>query len=580
MRSDAGGREAPKIGRVDWVVAGLALVAVGLLYHRVPGMWWSADDPMVLWHVSRFGAAYYFFDPAVWRSFNPTILHPWMLLSFDVDWSMFGLGPAGFYLHQLLALAVASAALWVCLRLYVAPAAAGIGAVGLLVAPATAEIASNLSTRPYVEGLVFACLSFAFFVVSLRKSSGGPNLLAAGFFALALTSKEIFAPLPVVLFLLPEGDLRQRLRRLTPFALVVVVYVAWRHRMLGSFGGGYRARVLPSGAEVASWLQSVAQSNGLSIGFLTLAVLAVLVGSAVVLGRCPPTWRWFWLGFAICVVLPVVPVVHVFSARHAFAVAVLVASAAAALADRLIEARIGTLGRWSVGAVGVVVLVAVGSDARSRLPSIDQVRRVRTEGEEILRGGDPDLAVVSPLMPYWHFFGLVHLRGEVLGLPAGPGVLTDACYAEIVSSREPPGRRRLLTYDPAVGRLVAMPAPDTPCVVVDDAELTVSIRFDPATNLTSWRLGPYEDGRYTVLWAIADGSLVGIDVPPAGHWRGNVAFEMGVDLVVAYRSPEGWRTVTPRLAAGPVSGEIGIGWSREPAPPDHSDPPPDASEEP
>ncbi len=547
MHGNPIGAQESVVRRADWAFAGLVPVIVAVLFGGVLDMWWGADDPMVLWHDSRHGPLNTFLDPDVWQSFNPASLTPWLLMSLDFDLALFGLEPAGFYLHQLISLVVAALALFACLRLFLSPVASAAGVMMLLTVPASVEIASNLATRHYVEGLVFACLSFFLFVLSIRRSSRSLQLLAAACFALALTAKEIFVPLPIVLALLPEGDPSTRLRRLGPFALVGGVYAGWRFWMLGSLAGGYRDRLLPSGAEIAAWLRATSEGGGVSTGFVLLGVLTVVIGGALALRGCSSGWSWFWVGFAGCVILPVVPIVHVFSSRHAFAVAVFAAAVVAALVDRLTDAPIGDLGRWLVGVACVGLLLVAGSGARAGLPADYDVHRIRVEGEEILRGGHPNRVIVAPLMPYWHFFGLLRLREEVLVLDPGSGVLTDACIEGSLGGDGSTGDRRLLRFDPTTGNLVEPSEPDPPCRFLEDGDLSVRIRFDSVSNSTTWQLGPHVDGRFTVLWAIADNSLMGIDVPPQGQQRGDVAFEMGVGLVVGYESPNHGRAVTPRL---------------------------------
>lgn len=554
-----GGASIRRFDFGSWPAAAvLVSAAVVVLYHRVLGMWWSADDPMVLWHANDFGPTDYFFDPAVWRSFNPAGLNPWMVLGFDVDLRLFGLHPAGFYLHQLLALAIACLAFWCCLRLFVSPQASLVGAMAVAVAPSTVELASNLATRHYIDGMTLSCLSCVYFVLSLRRSSRGFAVVAVACFVLALTTKEIFAPLPVVLVLLPEGAIRDRLKRLVPFAVVLIAYCGWRFWMLGSAVGGYRSRLAPSVDEIVESVRAAAVGwSALEIALLSGSVVVVFAG-VFLLRRSPWPWRWFWIGFTICAVAPVIPVVHVYSPRHSFAIAVLGSAAVATVVDRIARTGFGKPLRWLISAAVLAPVCAGALAVDARLPSVDEARRVRVEGREVLRGTEADRVVVSPLMPYWHFFGLFQLRDQVLGLGAGPGVVSGICGLPPTDGFSP-GESRRSVFDPESGGLVPMPViPE--CVIDDEASLSVDIRFESGT--TSWHLGPYTDGTYMVLWAISENSLIGIGVPPSGSQRGNIAFEMGMELMVEYQSPDGWRTHSPRLTGARRTDSIGIAWSR------------------
>jgi len=545
--------------RTDLAVLALLSVWVGALYHRVLGMWWTADDPMVLWYVHRFGPSDYFFDPETWRSFNAASLTPWMHLSFDADLAIFGLSPGGYYLHQLIALVAAAWALYFCLRFYVSVVPAAAGALGLAASPAMAEISGFLATRHYPEGLVFACVSFALFVASIRRRNWRLAAFAAIFYCLALTAKEIYAPLPLMLVLLPEGELYNRLKRILLFVPAVAGYVWWRGLMLDSMAGGYRDRLSPTCDELSAWANGVVGGT-LSPQFALAVILVLSVsGSVVLLVRSRPDWRAFWVVFGASAIIPVIPVLHVYSPRHSLGPAILVAVVFAMLVQRAVQSSPGIVPRWIEIFAGALALVIAGAYATTQVPLHEQTQRIRAEGEEVLRGDDPRVTVATPAMPYWHFFGLLQLRHEVLNLGTGPGVVNDLCLLDPVDDDASMDLGHRVVFDPASGNLVKK-AQNRECRIDEKASLSVDIEFDSGT--TVWRLGPYSTGRYTVLWAISENSLIGIDVPAMGSQRGNIAFEMGVDMVVAYQSLDGWTAISPRLAGVPRAAAMHVRWSR------------------
>ena len=490
--------------RSDLAVLVLLPAWIGVLYSRVLDMWWTADDPMVLWHVHRFGPSDYFFGTETWRSFNAASLTPWMHLSFDVDLSIFGLSPCGYYLHQLIAVAVAAWSLYFCLRLYLAVGPAAAGALGLVASPAIAEICGFLATRHYPEGLVFACVSFALFVLSIRWRNWRLVVVASVCYAFALTAKEIYAPLPLLLLFLPEGEFRARLKRIAGYVPVVVGYMAWRGLMLGSVVGGFRDRFLPTMGELSAWASGVVESAGVS-PFVLVFILSVLVSVAgVMLYRCREGWRGFWVVFAVCAAIPVIPVLHVYSPRHSLGPMILVAAVFAALVEQAYRWRSGAVLRWVVALACGMVLVVAGAASHAQLPSPELTQRIQAEGEPVLSGDDPGVVVVSPVMPYWHFFGLFQLRDEVLNLGVGPGVVADSCFFDLAVGPARMKTVRSMVFDPDSGELAAM-ANDRECRTDTTASLAVDIEFNSGT--TSWNFGPYTTGRYTVLWAVSDNSF-------------------------------------------------------------------------
>ena len=82
---------------------GLATLA---LYGGSLRLWWCFDDPAILLHAWRYAPQEYFLVPKAWQALIPYSLQPWLSLSYDLDLSLFGFRPAGFYAHHLLALAL------------------------------------------------------------------------------------------------------------------------------------------------------------------------------------------------------------------------------------------------------------------------------------------------------------------------------------------------------------------------------------------------------------------------------------------------------------------------------------------
>jgi len=90
------------------VLAALALLALTLVVNAgVFDANWRWDDTQILLHSHQYSFWQDFTRPQVWQQFSPANLTPWLIFSFEVDMILFGLTPAAFYLHQLLAIAAA-----------------------------------------------------------------------------------------------------------------------------------------------------------------------------------------------------------------------------------------------------------------------------------------------------------------------------------------------------------------------------------------------------------------------------------------------------------------------------------------
>lgn len=225
------------------VYFGLAAIA-GLLYHSVLSSYFLYDDPFMLRSVVNHAPWEYFYKPEVWRQFNVSYLTPWVPLSYGLDLRLFGVDPKLFYLHQLVAVWLASTMLYKVLKIWTGGLAA-IGAAFFLVSAPAAATTEILMFRAYIEGSLFVLLSVYFFVKSVRKASAFYSVLSAVFYAAAISAKEIFLPLVILVLFLPEGDVKKRISRAVPLMAVLALYIPWRYMMLGDLLAGPGGRLFP-----------------------------------------------------------------------------------------------------------------------------------------------------------------------------------------------------------------------------------------------------------------------------------------------------------------------------------------------
>lgn len=226
------------------VSAAILLAIVTLLCHgsALRGAW-RVDDPQNLLYVVEHPAVLgYFFSPSQWQSTSMPFFTPWPALDYRLDYAFFGLDPSGFYAHHLLTIWIAAlltfALLYRSAGLYWGLFAAALFLIGSPVV----VVSQQLMSRHYAVGLVFAVLAIMLWLRAHEKNGRMYLVLAAGCYLAAMLNKEVFAPLPLVLFFLGNGTLgtlNARLRALVPFALTATLYVAWRAVMLGEIVGGY-----------------------------------------------------------------------------------------------------------------------------------------------------------------------------------------------------------------------------------------------------------------------------------------------------------------------------------------------------
>ena len=540
-------------GEASRPTQGLALTVIFAttlgLYYPVLESWWLHDDPFILRHALRFPVWQSFVDSERWRQFSPINLTPLLILSFAADARLFGLSPAAFYAHQLALLLAVGAMGYRLLQGYFSPLLATLIILLFLASAPVATVIQQLMTRHYLEGLLLALLAFWCYQRALHPRQDRWAWLGGLCYLLACTAKEIYAPLPAILVLLPVAGPGWRIRCLMPFALVAMGYAGWRLYMLrpgnALHGGG---PFYPDLSE-PDWFLPLSRALGWENPWQGLALLALaILALAVVLIRR----RWallLWLGTILTVVMgPLLPVFTVLQARSALLLAACLAGLAGLGLSRLPPPWPGLLG---------AVLLASGMRAAMHSDTWenrDYIQRHRVEGRHVLQG-PADTVLLTPLAPADHHRGLAWLRRHWLAGGPAPAVCYDACGCAEAAPR-------LLRFEDGTGLVAATSPPPGQCAGEDHHPLTVMFRYDPRDGVLAWRFGPHETG----VWAVLSG---------AEYERLTVGAEGSTPLVlaepvsfrVAYHSPAGWFTRSPLLTLDPASvppGQpVSLQWQRE-----------------
>lgn len=532
FRADAVLRSGPARALL---VGALVLLAFAWLYLPVHSAWWRWDDPQILKQALSFGPLSYFFDPEAWRTLSAAHLTPWGTASFALDHGLFGLSPRRFYLHQVLGILAAAALLYAVARQWFRPEAALAAPVLFLAAAPASILAEQLMTRHYVDGLVFALAALFLFVRSVRAESLPLAILAAFAYALALASKELYAPLLLAVLVVPDRSWRARLCSAFPLALVAGLYVLWRFYMLGVPVGGYGRPV--SAAEL------------LALPFGALSYLLGALGASIALSLLSLSWlRSLAAGgcYRLPVILggallPLAPVAHgvvadlhdLHSPRYLTVVAALVALGCAWLVSRLTR-------RWPVWIALVLVLTpallfVLPRSLEARAAVADAAAELERQGQFLAHAREP--------LVFWPDLGGFHhyLTGlQAIGLGAMVELAADEQdVAELTRHKLPVWR-----YDAGcrcIERLTDPAAALAPWRRRVRME-SLSVRFSAdGKGLVSWDFGPYTDGRYFVINRQRFGRLA---LPPVGQLRTGLR---QFSVVVRYDSPQGWSTYSDVL---------------------------------
>ncbi len=154
----------------------------------------------------------------------------------------------------------------------------------IMTVPATFSVGDDLTCRHYLEGMVFCLLSFYFAQLFNAKQQLAWLAFSVFFYVLSITAKEVYIPLPGILFCLYSGNFRRRVLLVSPYAAALMAYIAWRFYMLGGIGGysvGQAAPLTPdqhplSLSEIALRLCSSLLENPVG-SLVALAIFALVL---------------------------------------------------------------------------------------------------------------------------------------------------------------------------------------------------------------------------------------------------------------------------------------------------------------
>lgn len=253
----------------------LGLIVIALHHSALLGSWrW--DDGMHLLHMTQYSWTSIFFDPEVMRSVSGNQFAPWNIFLYYINHALFGSDVLWYYAHHLFSLWLAAAGLYLLARQWVSAPRAALAPALLLVGVPTSQMAQQLMTGHYIDGLVFATFGLVCqlravntFQTAHRKAlvlSIAGALLYGG----ACLCKEVYVPW-ILLWLVVPWVFAPAKRCVAicaaPALLVALAYTVARTQIFGSGGGYY-------GGDVSNWeVTDIARSLA--------SILRVLLGDGM-----------------------------------------------------------------------------------------------------------------------------------------------------------------------------------------------------------------------------------------------------------------------------------------------------------
>jgi hypothetical protein len=534
---------------IDVLLVAAILITVALLYRKVTRLWWIWDDTYLLHIVSEHRLLDYFTDSSLWLSMPQQLFTPLLTASYHAELALFGLNAVPFHVVHLIELAAIAIALAFALRLWMSRAAAACASFLFLVGTPVAVMAARLMLMHYIESVILSIVAAALFARAMRSGRKLPAIASALLYLLAMLAKEIAVPLLPVLLILPERDLRARVRAVWPHGLALILYLAWRYAILGKLGG----YVWTFGvADVPLLLvRTVAKIAGTFAGpRLAIGIPFVVIILIGILLRLRSRFSVLAIAVAFgAAIAPIIPVAVYYDHRFAWCAWICTAIVFAAGTDTLRNRRLALSMMIAAPLLGAMV------NRQQWKSEFNLAKRMSDEGIVFSGLGAGDFMRMPASTP-GVMFQVAWFKEFLLHRPAGALWFYDDLY--LCSGQRP---RRVFGFDertkevrditaqiPAIaGRYCASLRPNEP--------LAIHCHYSERRHLLTWDLGPYDDG-YTF---VTGNGFIAYEVERHG---GLQLFGMkDVTFRVRYRSPRGWVTYSPELSVD-FSRDRDLTWRR------------------
>jgi Dolichyl-phosphate-mannose-protein mannosyltransferase len=232
------------LNRKTQIALSLISLITAFLLLNLKTLGWSfaiLDSPILLAQAILYSPIEYFTSPYKYQFMSYGNLTPWSSLSWDIDYNLFQLEPFGFRAHQLASLAAMMGIVYLILyRLTHSIVITSVFCFAIMTLPATFSIGDDLTCRHYLEGMIFSLLSFYFAGKYNEDQQLRWWVFSVLVYVFSITAKEIYIPLPGILFFYFSGNFRRKILLIFPYAVALLAYLIWRYYMLDGFGG-YKA---------------------------------------------------------------------------------------------------------------------------------------------------------------------------------------------------------------------------------------------------------------------------------------------------------------------------------------------------
>ncbi len=516
---------------------------------------WRWDDTQILLHALNTSAWDNFTNPDVWRKFSPNNLTPWLILSFEIDYILFGLNPLGFYFHHLLSLIILSFLfVYLAIKLTKENTSGVIFLIIFLSGAPIYTLTEQLMTRHYIEGMIFCILSIIFCLKYSDSKIYKYLVLSLMFYSFAAISKEIYVPLIGLLLLIYfyRGALNYKIVFL--HFIIGLAYAAWRFFMLPSVFGGYSTiNSDGSNIEFDRYFSGYLKIPELIFGtYWIFPSIAIIFLTIFYFYKNPRNIIFGLLSLAF-ILLPLAPLIKYpgikYPDRYLFAIW--------AFASLFLSIAIFNLFKLHNNYINKTILtiflfltlpLAANESHKFRGYAISMgdefdihAKFIKDKNHEI--NFYPSKLVLDS---GWFITGLFDLKKKILGVENKIKVITDEIYIKDVDSNFWIYNQECKCIEDKTHDLENVKKILTKSILMD-APLSVSLKIKRQPDQIEWIFGPYTEGAYEVLLPESNGAM---QFQKVGSLKIQLDTKKDIGIIVKYTDPTGWSTYSPSLKVG------------------------------
>ncbi|WP_348945797.1 hypothetical protein ABHF33_04295 [Chitinibacter sp. FCG-7] len=544
--------------KYSWII----LLATTLLIHGSNLFAsWRFEDGYLLNNAAPYSPLLFFVDAEVSRQFSYAYITPWQGVFFHISAAI----NTPFWSYFLLLTIIFLCALltYHLLTRIISPELSLFACLFFLLSPGTVAIAGMLMTAHYALGLLFFLITLATFSSKNRSL----YMISVVSFAFACLCKEIYIPLPIALFFIFNGNLKNRIIKTMPFILALAVYFLWRWHVLGSFLGstaGNSGSPLPWESFFSQLVQALL-GHGIS-AWILLTIIAFIIFSSLRMKIINTQPNFFII--ATSLVLFLIPLFAI--RRFGF--------------DGL-ATRYAFFPAWGL-AIGLAYLCHHMQNTNKNIRTLTPIALLIFLIPSTFNYKSFLNEAARPMEQVYRALESSYNKETLIIVPSFSGTEYVAHYSDLQATNKPTTSAKLLKIEEdlfSINSSQTVLIYNNECKCLKDNYLqAIKLRNDLINELRSgvgrqwkgevkfemdhslhsgkvvWQFEPWRDGHYEFR-----SDFLSINLPAAGSSRfGGSYAARPWRFYIRYRSPQGWAVQTPWLLM-PIAHDTKVIWDEK-----------------